>query len=239
MIVYNFDTPTTQVLSESNENEALAYTNPIPESLKSKYALSKADDPGYEISVNYEPDHFVVAREHELRVSPHDSILVIHTTAHTIIDTYYLQIHVEGMQYAAAATAVISGLSPSNLFGLDERTEQPSAAVCFDLLKSTDKNIPGENKDVLCALFNTFGKIADVDSDLLVTFNVTDTAGNLLQYDFDLNSVFKTEDAIERHWLLIDQTIVIPNPSPGPNPSNGGFQPVVDDWEVQYGEIAL
>lgn len=237
-LVYNFDTPTTQISSESNEMQILAYTGSIPESLRSKYGVTKSDDEGA-VAINYEPDHLVVAREPGLRVSPHDTLVVIHTTARTIIDTYYLQVHVEGMQYASAATAVITGLSPSNHIGPDIRTDDPTAAVCFDLLKSTDDNIAGANKDVLCAVFNTFGKVEDADSDLHVTFNVTDTAGNLLKYDCDLNTVFRSEYAIRYHWLLVDDTIVIPNPTPNPGPNPGGFQPQVDDWTEEEGTIVL
>ena len=238
-LVYNFDTPTTQVKEESNENKVIAYTNEISNALKTKYLGTKAEEDYEDISINYEPDHLVVAREHDFFVAPHDTVIVINTEARTIVDTYYIQIHVEGMQYANSATAIISGLSPSNKFGLNERTVDPSAAVCFDMHMSTDEHLPGENKDVLCAVFNTFGKIEEISSDLHVTFNVIDTAGNLQQYDANLDHVFKTEDAIERHWLLIEDTWVIENPTPGPTPSNGGFQPKVDDWEEQQGEINL
>jgi len=239
LMVYNFDTPTTQVRLENNETEALAYTNPIPDALQSKYlASSRANyDPNF--TINYEPDHFVVAREHNLRISPRDTVVLIQTTAQTIIDTYYLQVHVNGMQYASSATAVISGLSPSNQFGINYRTEDPTAGVCFDLEKSTDDHYEGTNKDVLCAVFNTFGKLKEVDSDLIVTFNVTDTAGNLLQFDFDLDPVFETYEAINYHWLLIDAEITIPDPGQGQSQGGGGFQPQVDDWEEEQGDIVL
>lgn len=236
-VVYNFDTPTTQVTSENNESSILAYTNEISESMKVRYMASKAGDE--DVSIRYEPDHLVVAREHDLYISPHDTLIVVETEARTVVDTYYIQIHVEGMQYASQATAVISGLSPSNRFGLNERTVDPTAAVAFDLIKSQDDKYAGANKDVLCAVFNTFGKIEDVSSELIVTFNVIDTEGNLLQYETSLDTIFKTEDAIERHWLLIDDTWVIPNPNPNPNPGGGGFQPRVDDWEEEQGEIVL
>ena len=236
VIVYNFDTPTTQVSSENNENSAVAYTNAVPESVRSTF--SKAGN-WYDGPINQQPDHLLVAREHNLRVSPHDSLVVIRTTARTIVDTYYLQVRVEGAKYAESATAVISGLSPSNLFGLDQRTTDPETAVYFTLQKSTDDNIAGENKDVLCALFNTFGKIPDAQSELFVRFNIVDIAGNQLEFEFDLNEIFKTEDAIERHWLLIDHTIVIPDPGVNPDKPSGGFQPVVDEWETEHGEIIL
>lgn len=235
-VVYNFDTPTTQVASENNESSIVAYTNEISDALKVRYLPSKAGD---DLSIRYEPDHLLVAREHDLYIAPHDTMVVVETVARTIVDTYYIQIHVEGMQYAAQATAVISGLSPSNHFGINERTLEPSTAVAFDLLKSQDDKYAGANKDVLCAVFNTFGKIEDATSELFVTFNVIDTEGNLLQYQTSLDNVFKTEDAIERHWLLIDDTWVIPNPNPNPGGGGGGFQPKVDEWEEEEGSIVL
>ena len=246
ILVYNFDTPETKVTGESDENEILAYTEEIPAAQKARYSgRTKAGDEGssfedlMNLDMRYEPDHLLVAREQNLRVSPHDSIIVIHTEARTVVDSYYLQIHVEGMQYASSAMAVISGLSPSNHIGLDERTEDPSIAVAFDLNKSQDPRLETENKDVLCAVFNTFGKIPEVESELIVTFNVIDVAGNLQQYQTSLDQIFLTEDAIERHWLIVNETWVIENPLPNENPSNGGFQPSVDDWEEEHGEIAI
>lgn len=242
ILIYNFDTPTIHVSGENNEETILAYTEELPLSLRTHYLPSKAGDDEQddsELVYNYEPDHFIVAHEESLRVSPHDSVVVIRTEAHTIVDTYYLQVHVTGMEYASSATAVITGLSPSNYFGRDERTSNPIAAVSFDLRKSRDESYSGENKDVLCALFNTFGKIPDASSDLHVTFNVIDTGGNLQQMDCSLDEIFKSEDAVERHWLLIDKVFEIHKPD-NPNPSqSGGFQPMVGEWENVESDISL
>ena len=245
ILVYNFDTPTTQISYETNEESIIAYTQPIPKALRDIYMCpTKGEEENTsdeELDIRYEPDHLVVAHEEGFRISPHDTLVVISTEATTIVDSYYLQIHVEGMQYASAATAVISGLSPSNHIGLNERTEDHPVAIAFELSKSTDENYEGENKDVLCAVFNTFGKIPDSDSELYVTFNVIDTGGNLQRYSTSLNEIFDSEDARERHWLLIDETWTIENPNPGVDPNNqgGGFQPTVDDWEEEFGEIYL
>lgn len=237
-LIYNFDTPTTQVSGENNENSILGYTSEIPDAMRTRYLGTKAGE--YDnVHINYEPDHLMVAREHNLRVSPRDTLVVIKTVATTVVDTYYIQIHVEGMQYASSATAIINGLSPSNHFGLNERTLDPTAAVCFEMLKSQDPKLPGENKDVLCAVFNTFGKIPEATSNLHVTFNVVDVAGNLQQKDINLDTVFKSQDAIEHHWLLIDETWVIQKPNDTPQNSGGGFRPVVDDWEEINENIIL
>ncbi|MBP5721913.1 MAG: DUF5119 domain-containing protein [Bacteroidales bacterium] len=251
MLVYNFDTPTTQVTGENSENTILCYTDPLPASVRAHYLGSlrnqnstKAntdDDPYADLAINYEPDHVLVAREENLHVSAHDTVVVIHTTAKTVVDTYYIQIHVEGMQFASSATALISGLAPSRLMGIGKPVIDKPSAICFDLVKSIDENIPGANKDVLCATFNTFGKIEDATSDLLVTFNVVDTGGNLQQKMINLDRIFKTEDAIERHWLLIDETwtIVDPGNNKPPSTGGGGFQPTVDDWQEEHGEIEI
>lgn len=237
-LIYNFDTPTTQVSGENNENSILGYTSEIPDAMRTRYLGTKAGE--YDnVHINYEPDHLMVAREHNLRVSPRDTLVVIKTVATTVVDTYYIQIHVEGMQYASSATAIINGLSPSNHFGLNERTLDPTAAVCFEMLKSQDPRLPGENKDVLCAVFNTFGKIPEATSNLHVTFNVVDVAGNLQQKDINLDTVFKSQDAIEHHWLLIDETWTIVDPGQGQQETGGGFRPVVDDWEEEQADIVL
>ena len=242
-LVYNFDTPTTQVSYENSENSILAYTNEISPALKAKYLGTKADDDYNDISIRNEPEHLLVGNEKGIRISPHDTLVVIHTEAQTIVDTYYLQVRVNGLQFASSATAVISGLSPSNHIGYNQRTEDPTAAVLFEMEKGRDESLAGENKDILCAVFNTFGKIDNITSNLYVTFNVYDTAGNLQKYSANLDRVFDSEEAHLYHWLIVDESVlVIDVEDPGqnkPQTGNGGFQPQVDDWEEETGEITL
>lgn len=241
-LVYNFDTPTTQVNQENSEQSIIAFTDEVSPAMKARYLGTKADD-DEDINIHYEPEHLLVANEKDVRISPHDTLVIVRTEASTVVDTYYLQVRVKGMQFASSASAVISGLSPSNHIGYNIRTVDPSAAVVFDMEKGQDLSLDGDNKDVLCAVFNTFGKIDQVSSDLYVTFNVFDTAGNLRQYTANLDDVFKTEEAILYHWLIVDEScLVIDIPDPGvnpPTPGNGGFQPQVDDWEEEEGTMVL
>ena len=241
-LVYNFDTPTTQVNQENSEQSIIAFTDEVSPAMKARYLGTKADD-DEDINIHYEPEHLLVANEKDVRISPHDTLVVVRTEASTVVDTYYLQVRVKGMQFASSASAVISGLSPSNHIGYNIRTVDPSAAVVVDMQKGQDLSLDGDNKDVLSAVFNTFGKIDQVSSDLYVTFNVFDTAGNLRQYTANLDDVFKTEEAILYHWLIVDEScLVIDIPDPGvnpPTPGNGGFQPQVDDWEEEEGTMVL
>ena len=248
-LVYNFDTPTTQVTAENTESGILAYTSEISTATRRMLLGTKADeataDNGYAgVSIRYEPEHLMVGNERNIRISPHDTLVIIHTEASTVVDTYYLQVRVKGLQFASSATAVISGLSPSNHIGLNERTVDEPSAVAFEMRKARDTELDGDNQDILCAVFNTFGKIEDVSSELVVTFNVFDTAGNMLQYKANLDKVFESELARKYNWLIIDDSVLvidIPEPGPGPDQptTSGGFQPQVDDWEEETGEIVL
>ena len=240
-LIYNFDTPNTLISGESNEDNILAYTSSLPQSV-----IAQIDAKSFEGSVTYQPDHLMVAREQNYRVAPHTEMAYLETTAHTCLNTYYIQIHVVGLQYVKGCTAVLSGLYSGNKFGRDsdmpvgvgQHIGDPSTSVYFALEKSTDKNIAGENKDVLCALFNTFGKIEDTASNLYVTFNAVDTQGNQIKQTISLDMLFRTADALERHWLLIDDVWEIPDPNPNPV-DGGGFQPVVDDWDEKKVSIDL
>ena len=240
IVIYNWDTQTIQKTGFNSENTMIAYTDEISSATRAKYLGTKAGEFDG-IAIHEEPEHLFVAHK-DVEVMPRDTVITIDTEAATVIDTYYLQIRVKGIEHATSnANAVISGLSPSNRFALNLRTEDPSAAVCFPLMASKDTTIVGESNDVMCAVFNTFGKIKDVTSDLHATFSVVDTGGNLQTLDVNLDDVFKKKEAIENHWLIIDHVIwEITDPGTNPQPSGGGgFQPVVDDWEEEQGEIIL
>lgn len=239
MICYNFDTPDTFIRGENDITTLEAYTSEVPASIKSKYK-------GFEdIEVMYEPDHVIVARDIGLEITPHTGLLLIETEATTIVDTYYIQVRIRGAQYASDASAILSGMSPSNFFGLAEREPQNPSAVYFNMQKSQDLNIRDDNKDVLCTTFNTFGKIYNssggtkADSDLLVTFNVIRSDGKAFDFEINMNDIFLTEDALERHWLLIDAVIDIPKPDDPSGGGGGGFNPEVEDWDNQEGEVVI
>lgn len=240
IVIYNWDTQSIQKTGFNSESTMIAYTDEIPSSTRVRYLGTKSGEFDG-IGIYEEPEHLFVAHK-DVNVMPRDTVVVINTEAQTITDTYYLQIRVKGIQHATTnANAVISGLSPSNRFALNLGTEDPASAVCFPLIASKDTTIVNEQNDVLCAVFNTFGKIPDVTSNLHATFSVVDTGGNLQTLDVNLDDVFKKKEAIEKHWLIIDHVIwEIEDPNVNPQPGgNGGFQPVVDDWEEEHGEIIL
>lgn len=237
IVCYNFDTPNTLVRGESGFETMTAYTSDVSTAIKSRFSVlaGKGDD----ARVVNTPDHLVVSRDPDYRIAPHSELTTIETTAKTCIDTYYIQIRVKNGKYAASTSAVLSGLSPENKFALDERNTADPSSIFFDMQLSRDeKRYAGEEDDqVLCAVFNTFGKIDSASSDLSITVSVATNTGTVVEKTVDMDKIFATSDAKNHHWLIIDEFIDIPDPVDPP--TGGGFNPVVDDWEEEHGEITL
>ena len=236
MLCYNFDTSSTQIKGENRWNTVEAYTDEISRELYTRFR-GRAD--GYKIY--YEPDHLLVARKERLVISPSSKVIVIRATATTVIDSYYVQVRLKNAEFASGASAVLTGMSPSNKIALNERNYLDPSGVFFEMIRSVDQKAETRAKqDVLCATFSTFGKIPDGDSELNITFNIITVDGKKVERTYNMNEIFKTEDAIKRHWLLIDDEIEIPKPDLPPDTGGGGgFQPGVNDWEEEHGEIEI
>ena len=172
-----------------------------------------------------------MARDADLYIEAHSDIKVIEMEANIIIDTYYVQVRVKNLEYAASATAVLSGLSATNAIGANTRHDDESTALYIEMHKSTDERIEDDNKDVLCGVFNTFGRIEGVPSDLHITFQALTREGEYAEKTIDMTPVFLSEDARERHWLLIDEVWELPVPINPPGSGGGGFSPEVNDWD--------
>ncbi len=227
MLAYNFDTETVRVEHENAISEINAFTPEVSGN------LGTLPDGNVDGRVFRQPEHLFVARQH-IRIVEDSRLQVIEAEARTVVDTYYLQIRVRGLKYVSKAKATLSGMSPSNRFGDNERSTD-EAKILFDLLGGTDPRIEDENQDVLCTLFNTFGKIETKTSNLTVRFEVITHDGKQCVKTLNIDSVFLTEDARERHWLLIDEVLNIPEPQH----LEGGFVPGVTDWDEIHENIEL
>lgn len=237
LICYNFDTPSTLVREENDKNTIEAFTSEVSDKLYARFE-SRVDDPAPKIY--YEPDHLYVAREDGITIPNTDEIFTITTQASTIIDTYYVQVRLVNGKYASNAVAMLTDLAPSNHFGVGEPKYDVYAGTYFEMYRSVDMRIRAPEQDVLCAVFNTFGKRPDhidptVESQLYLSFSILTSDGKAVEMSLDMDSIFQTVDARERHWLLIDKEIVLPKP----DVSGGGFAPTVDGWDEEVGEIEI
>jgi hypothetical protein len=228
LLSYNFDLDVTRIDNENDYDKIRATTLEVPQYFYSRFG-SRADDLGL---IYYAPDHLFVAREPELRVGSHQGVEVIELDATTVVDTYYVQIRISGvgnMAQNASAQAVLTGMASSNCFGPNIRCDNQTASLYFEMKRGVDPHADeGETSDVLCAVFNTFGKLEDVPSQMHVTLSVLTRDGETHQKVIDMAPIFESEDARERHWLLIDEVWEIPTPI-APD-GGGGFAPDVEDW---------
>ena len=235
MVCYNFDTPSTLVRGEDYKSTLEAFTSEIADNIYTRFK-SRADAP--DPSLYYEPDHLFVAREEGVDIPAVYDEYLITTEARTIIDTYYVQLRLVNGQYASNAVAMITDFVPSNRFGMDEPEFGCYAGTYFEMYRSVDLRMRARENDILCAVFNTFGKRPDhiapsVESQLYISFNVLTRDGQSVEMTLDMDSIFMTPQARENHWLLIDKELVLPVPQPG----GGGFKPGVEGWDEEIGEI--
>lgn len=229
LLSYNFDATHTLIAHEHKYNTIRAYTEEIPRALYARVG-SRAE----QLKIYYEPEHLFVARKEQVVVRPHSEKQVIEKEAETIIDTYYLQIRVVGGEHLAqnaAGIAVLSGLAHGNRIGENVPEYDDASAIYFELERSTDERIEGEHKEVFCTLFNTFGRNPNAESELAITLTALGRDGTKHEKVIDMTPIFATEDARERHWLLIDEVWEIPAPETPDDGEEGGFSPSVDDWD--------
>ena len=234
MIIYQFGTESTQIDRYESYDNANAYTGALSEeALRALQLRSGSAFDGQ--TIRYQPDHIIAARSEHESIPYHAGVYTITAEASSLVESYYLQVKVNGLQWVSSAKAVLSSMVPSvNLSTLEKDCENP-CAIYTPLLKSDDNGTP-----VVCNVFNTFGRVPDSTNKLEVTFELQTIDGKMLKKSYDISDLFESKECIENHWLLIEDTIEVPEPD-DPHPGGGGglFDPVVDDWEEEHHEIEL
>ena len=98
----------------------------------------------------------------------------------------------------------------------------------FDMKAASD----ADNNDMVVGQFNTFGKNPSVESRLWLTIIIKTVGGDTVEWHRDITDEFFTDEAYEDQTIHIEEEIDIPEPQPGTG-GGGGFQPGVDDWDVE------
>lgn len=243
MMAYNFDTETTIISGSNSHFDAMAYTNGIASHLYSKIP-SRVKSPVPNEKIVYDPDHLFVVDCGDVFVDYVDHLDTLktpegeHFRGESIVTSYYLQVKVKGMQYVSSSVSLLDGMAGSAM--LHERTlntDNP-VTVYFEMLNS-EAPVSEEGEAVIYATFNTFGKLPGKTSNLEITFDFLTTYGQHYSEKLDITEKFNEPDAIEHQWLIIDHTVIIPDP-PAPNPgSGGGFVPEVGPWEDVQTDIII
>ena len=240
LLAYNFDTEATIVNSPNNFNLASAYTNEIASHLKTKIPSRATRAPGTNPeSIVYDPDHLFVASCGEVEVPYVEYVDTLCASdggyfhAKSIVKSYFMQVRVKGIQYASSSVGLLTGMSGSaKLSNGDMNTDHP-VTIYFEMLPGNASGAgiqrSEEDEAIIYTTFGTFGKLLDIESELEITFDFLTIYGSSHSETINITDLFKTKEAIDHQWLLIDHLIDIPEPTPGNN-SSGGFKPSVDEW---------
>lgn len=207
--------------------DAYASSSLVPEKISTKYKSKGSEHE----DVIYEPEHLMVVSE-TVDIPYHEEVYTVEAEARTVIESWYLQVRVDGMQWVSGVQAFLSGMASANFIADDRRVEDPMVTVYFPL----EKGLDGET-EVLCAVFNTFGRVPDSVNDLNIVLNLQTVDGKNQRWEKDISYLFDTEEARLHHWLLLDEVITVEKPEV--EGGGGGFDPSVGDWEEEEKEIIL
>ena len=234
LLAWIFDTEATQVSDPTDQHLSKAYTNRIASHLmagiSSRLNKTKTGGNSAPEKIVYEPDHLFVARDPEVSIPYSADIDKLRTpggdyfTASTIVEAWYIQVNVKGLEYVSSALGLVTGLAGSKtLFEAGLDSDDPVT----DYFEMTARKAPeGSDTGVIYATFNTFGRIPDTSSGLEVTFDFQTNYGKALSARIDITEEFRKEDAVKHRWIILDKTIEIPKGESG----GGGFSPGVNDW---------
>lgn len=256
LFAYNFDTESVVISDASNHSQAKAYTNEIASHLMTRIPsrASKSDQQSAETkapeSIVYDPDHLFLANCGDLLVPYVEDVDTLktrdgeHFSAKTVVTSYYLQVKVKGMQYVSSSVALLTGMSGSVWLSDGSMDKEHEVTVYFEMAAGGENSASGisskasSDEVLIYTTFNTFGKLPDAANNLEITFDFLTVYGKPYSATFDITDEFHTPEAIEHHWLLLDQTIEIPEPPEGGD-SGGGFTPSVDDWSDVETDIVM
>lgn len=228
ILVYNFDTEATIVEGDYNLNQILAYTNLVPENIKSrlKGRAGKGDDE----MIVFEPDHLFVGRLDNVYIPMRGDgmpALQIDIRAETVVQTWIVEIdRIRGAEYVGAVSSVISGLADHNLIGRGEQSYD-EATVFFEASSLT-------RDGHFYAKFNTFGRNALAERKQVLSLVLTDLAGKSFCFNMDVTEKFN--DNPLQYILIKTEDIEIEKPE---QTGGGGLAPIVDEWGEVNTEIVI
>lgn len=249
VIAYNFDTETTIVNDSYHYHDAKATTNEIAYYLRDKIISRANADVAANERIVYDPDHLFSASCGEIYIPFVNHIDTITTldgdylTAHTLVKTYYMQVRVQGIQYATSSVGLLTGMSGSSWLSTRAMDAEDNVTLYFEMqpgISTPTGIVRGENEDVMTIYtsFNTFGKLPNEQNKLEITFDFLTTYGVPYSETLDITELFYTPEGRDNQWLLIDHVIRIPDPPP-PTEGGGGFAPSVDEWEDVHTDIII
>ena len=251
MLVYSLGTEITRVDGTQERALGRAFSGDAGQMIK----VSKADGSlSRNYGVIYEPDHLWVGRLSGVQVPVHsdrDPTVVVECRMEPLLESYTLEVrHIENAESIREAVVYITGQAPCKYLW-DGRFPLTPSAIFFPLTVggsngsgsggNGDANSDGGSSDgqqgddrqTIRTVFNTFGRIPGVGSEVYLNVQVTAGTGARYQWIFDVSDQFDNPDNTE-HRILITEPVVVPDDG-----STGGLNPTVGDWQTEIIDIHL
>lgn len=252
LLAYNFDTESLMIQNINNWYDITATSIEIAPHLKTRIPSratkttpsddSKASEdvkaPEEYEKIVFGPDHLFSANCGNVYVPYRETVDTLRTPegeyfyAESIVKSYYLQVRVQGLRFASSSVGLMTGMAGSSYVNGYGMNTDDNVTVYFEMIN--DKMSGDETAEDITTIyttFSTFGKIPSAGNELEITFDFLTIYGKPYSEAIDITELFNTKEAIENQWLLIDHTIVIPEPPKVEPGSGGGIMPGVDDWE--------
>ena len=227
MLVYTYGTSYTYVYDTNSWSGINARALKVNDFLYNRYNTCVTTKGTVPPIITYMPDHVVVASNEKEEIPFYTDTHTIHAVASTVIESYYLQVKVDGLQYVSTARAFLSGMASGNMLSENRPVDDMNTVLFFDMKKSDDNGEP-----VICAVFNTFGRVEGADNKVSVTFDIVTVDGETQSYTVDITDLFETEECKKYHWLLLEDKIKIENVK-----GSGGFDLGVNQWEEEEHKV--
>ena len=227
MLVYTYGTSYTYVYDNYSWSSINARALQANDFIHNRYKTSVATKGTVPPIITYTPDHVVVATNEKEEIPYNSDSHTIHAVASSVVETYYMQVKVDGLQYVSTVRAFLSGMASGNMLSARKPVNDMNTVLFFDMKKSDDKGEP-----VICAVFNTFGRVEGADNKVSVTFDIVTVDGEAQSYTVDITDLFETEECKKYHWLLLEDKLKIENAQ-----GNGGFDLGVNQWEEEEHKV--
>lgn len=242
LMAYSIGTESTIVGNEGYVGDAFVHTNTINTKLKSALSSKAAET---ELPIRYDPDHIWKADCGQVNIPLTSRIDTLRNEnnepyffGESLVLSYFIQIKIRNAQWISSSVALLSGMAGSKWMYTGEMNEKDETEVYFEMYNVEDTKASEDNVYTQFATFGTFGKLPKEPSELTMTFDFITTYGAKYGIKLDITDIFKTPEAIDHQWLLIDKIITIPDPPVGPN-KPGGIDPDVGDWEDIGSDIEI
>ena len=223
VLVYGLGTEVTQVSGTETRGGGYAFTSPTGSRIQLQGVSGKADgEEADEQSVVFEPDPLFVGRIAGASVPVHPTdaeTVVLSAELSRLTESWILEVvDVEGAERIRKAEVYLTGQA-ADRFLWDGRTSNHPCALGFDTAVEV-----AEGR--LFAVFNTFGKYPQLETDVIVNVLVTMDSGSRCRYIFDVTDQWLNPDNAA-HRIVVEEPVEIPDE----DYLGGGFEPIVNDWD--------